>query len=88
MAPAVGPANDLDMITMIQSLQNQILEMRESGAGAYGPHDRVETSYSPFTAQVLTRPFGKNIKLPTIPPYDGRSDPNFHIQHCETWMLM
>ena len=30
VTPAVSPANGLDMVTMIQSLQNQIIEMKES----------------------------------------------------------
>ena len=70
------------MVTMIQSLQNQIIEMRESGRQR--PYGGIEESYSPFAAQILAQPCVGNFKLPSIPPYDGRTNPNFHIQHYET----
>ena len=72
VAPTVGPANGLDMVTMIQSLQNQIIEMRESGRQR--PYGWIEESYSPFAAQVLAQPYVGNFKLPSIPPtMDGRT---------------
>ena len=60
--------------------------MRESGRQR--PYGGIEESYSPFAAQVLAQPCVGNFKLPSIPPYDGRTDPHYHVQHYETWMTM
>ena len=88
VAPTSSPANGLDMVTMIQSLQNQIIEMRETANRSLGVHGGSGETYSPFSAEILARPCNGNFKLPTIPPYDGKTDPNFHVQHYETWMTM
>lgn len=79
MSPTVSPANVFDMVTMIQSLQNHIIEMRESGGQR--PYGGIEESYPPFVAQILAQPCIGNFKLHSIPPYDGCTDPNFQIQY-------
>ena len=83
----VTPNTDLDVVTRIHNLRNEVHDLREGGlvGDMYGV---IEEHSSPFTAQILAEVCTGNFKLPNLLLYSGNTDPTYHIQHYETWMTM
>ena len=83
----VTPNTGLDVVTMIHNLRNEVRDPHEGGL-AGDTYRVVEEHSSPFTAQILAEVCTGNFKLSNLPPYNGKTDPTYHIQHYETWMTM
>jgi len=49
---------------------------------------KVGEAISPFTARVLEHPLPDRFRMPSIPVYDGKTDPGDHIDTFSSWMLL
>lgn len=62
-----------------ENLLSRMTELEITGNGEL--REEVEEVTHPFTAEVMAVPVPDKFKLPTMPLYDGTTDPNDHLQY-------
>lgn len=65
-----------------QATENLLSRMTELDITVNGePRDEVKEVTHPFTAEVMSVPIPYKFKLPTMPLYDGTTDPDDHLRY-------
>lgn len=52
------------------------------------PTPKIGETVSLFTARVLEHSLSEHFRMPSIPAYDGKTDPRDHIDTFSSWMLL
>ena len=60
--------------------------IEEVALGQKEPTLKIGETVSPFTVRVLVRPLPERYRMPTIPAYDGKTDPGDHLDTFSSWM--
>ncbi|XP_077224038.1 uncharacterized protein LOC143857491 [Tasmannia lanceolata] len=87
---SVGRIRSLEHRTdpLLQRMEEMDHRIEELAKDQSRPASRAFSSRTPFTGDVLGAPAPRGFKMPTVPQYDGTTNPVDHLETFRTMMLL